>query len=137
MEKRLSADARLHTCPYCGTTVSPYYYGHSDYPYRADYGPRMMCLRCDAHVGCHNGDPSKPMGTVANATDRSWRRIIHAKIDPLWKRETGPAKRKARKRMYARLSDALGREAHASWENGAGLLELVDAARLVVAGWER
>ena len=126
-----------HACPYCGGPLQTVHHGAAAYPYRKDYGPRLLCPPCDAHVGFHEGDVDRPLGTVANSTDRAWRRIIHNIIDPLWKAETGRNRRRARKRLYARLSDALGREAHASWENGSGLLELLDAARTVAANWTK
>lgn len=77
--------------------------------YGRNYGNSYMCYfckDCDAYVGCHN-NTKNPLGTMANAELREWRKKAHAHIDPLWK--TG---RLGRGEMYMWLKEKLGREIH-------------------------
>jgi hypothetical protein len=87
-------------CPYCGKqavlTDSVEIYGRS-------YGMVWLC-RCLpelSYVGCHKGT-EKPLGTLANAETRTWRKKAHKKFDPLWKSGT-----MTRKAAYAWLQEAL------------------------------
>jgi DNA-directed RNA polymerase subunit RPC12/RpoP len=72
------------TCPYCGERAvlkdSSAVYGRS-------YGMIYICWnypQCDAYVGVHRGS-TLPLGTMANAELREWRKKAHAAFDPLWK----------------------------------------------------
>ena len=68
-------------CPYCNEKAvlvdSAIVYGRS-------YGVIWRCPQtCDAYVGVHKGS-NAPLGTLANAELRAWRRKAHAAFDPLW-----------------------------------------------------
>lgn len=86
-------------CPYDGTKAllidSAEIYGVS-------YGYAYRCPKCGAFVGCHKGT-SSPLGTLADAELRAWRKKAHRAFDPTWKR--GKMKRKA---AYAWLSEQMG-----------------------------
>lgn len=91
-------------CPYCGATVeckdSAIIYGRS-------YGMIWICTNypnCDAYVGCH-GSGKNPLGRLANAELREWKKKAHAAFDPIWK-----SKRKSRHGAYKWLSERLNIE---------------------------
>ena len=70
------------SCPYCGgwaelVDSAEVYGGRS-------YGNVWLCRRCDAYVGCHAGT-DEPLGTLADAETRHWRKRAHASFDPLWR----------------------------------------------------
>ena len=46
-----------------------------------------MCSPCDAYVGTHKRT-GEPLGTLANATLRNYRKRVHATFDPVWKQGT-------------------------------------------------
>jgi len=88
-------------CPYCNAEAklvdSAVVYGRS-------FGPIWLCPNypdCDTYVGVHKGT-QKPLGTLANAELREWRKSVHAAFDPLWK--GGPW---SRDRAYRWLQAAL------------------------------
>lgn len=69
-------------CDYCGEKAelvdSRVIYGRS-------YGHKVwLCRKCMAYVGCHKGT-DKPLGRLANAELRYWKRRAHDAFDPLWK----------------------------------------------------
>lgn len=69
-------------CPYCGCDAR---LADSKIIYGRSYGLVFICLnypRCDAYVGVRSG---KPMGTMANAELREYRKLAHATFDRLWK----------------------------------------------------
>ena len=73
------------TCPYCGSKAvlvsSAVVYGGRD------FGRIWCCPRwpqCDSYVGCHRGT-KRPLGSLANAELRAWRRRAHAVFDRLWR----------------------------------------------------
>lgn len=85
----------MTTCPYChrpaelvtGATLFPAHPTLRDKNF-------WRCDLCDAHVGTHRadipgvqkglGDGTVPMGTLANAETRSWRKTLHEEFDALW-----------------------------------------------------
>lgn len=86
------------TCPVCGSGArledSKIIYGKS-------YGLAWVCdsfPKCDTYVGCHKGTAT-PLGELANAEIRTWRKKTHARLDPLWK-----SKKYNRKELYQELS---------------------------------
>jgi hypothetical protein len=93
-------------CPYCGKTSefidsSEIYHGRS-------YGMIYICRPCQAWVGCHK-DCDEPLGTLANAELRAWRKMAHARFDPLWKnKKSGGTGRMTRTGAYRWLARALG-----------------------------
>ena len=44
-----------------------------------------LCRNCMAYVGVHKGT-DKPLGRLANAELRYWKKRAHAVFDPLWQR---------------------------------------------------
>ena len=79
------------TCPECGKLAtlvdSEIVYGHS-------YGPIWYCdcVKGSVYVGCHKGT-TNPLGTMANARLRYYRKRAHAAFDPLWKGKTATMSR--------------------------------------------
>ena len=93
-------------CPYCGKEAE---WCENKAIYGKNYGKSYMCYfckPCDAYVGCHQ-NTRKPLGTMANAELRDWRKKAHAVIDPLWK--DGKMKRS---QVYSMLYREFGREVH-------------------------
>lgn len=71
-------------CPYCNNEAE---WAENKAIYGRNFGNSYMCYYCkpcDAYVGCHNNS-RKPLGTMANAETRNWRKLAHAEFDPLWK----------------------------------------------------
>jgi hypothetical protein len=66
------------------------------------YGPIWLCRPCQAWVGCHAGT-DEPLGTLADAETREWRKKAHAAFDPMWK--SGPM---TRAEAYRWLAGRLG-----------------------------
>jgi len=68
-------------CDYCGTQAelvdSKIIYGKS-------YGNIYLCPKCGAYVGVHKGSDC-PLGRLANAELRYWKKAAHSAFDPLWK----------------------------------------------------
>lgn len=80
------------SCDYCGKPArlvdsAIVYEGRS-------YGPIWFCKDCQAWVGCHRGT-DKPLGRLANAELRHWKRGAHAVFDSLWRGKTRYTRRKA------------------------------------------
>lgn len=99
----------MDSCPYCG---SPVQLDDSIIIYGTSYGKVWICSqypKCDAYVGCHKGT-SKPLGRLANAELRYWKKRAHGIFDPLWQ-----SKRLDRKECYKFLQVAMkmtSKEAH-------------------------
>jgi len=93
-------------CPFCNKEAI---WTENKAIYGRNYGKSYMCYyckECDAYVGCHE-NTTKPLGTMANAELREWRKKAHAHIDPLWK--TG---KMIRSQVYLKLKEALGKDIH-------------------------
>lgn len=104
-------DVILHCCE-CGKLVTPRLTdGKEIYPHRPDlYSlPFWKCDECGNFVGCHHKTKNRtqPLGSIPNHAIRQLRKQIHAKLDPLWKTKKIP-----RGKIYAHLSDVIGREYH-------------------------
>lgn len=102
------------TCPYCGYRAQ--YLPSSEHIYNGrDYGPVWICEPCEAWVGCHKGT-TKPLGRLANAELRRWKRGVHYFFDPIWrrrferKRAEDPKYTKAHARggRYKKLAELMG-----------------------------
>lgn len=87
------------TCDYCGR---PTHYIDSAVVYGRSYGMIYYCPPCGAWVGVHRGT-NKPLGRLANAELREWKKAAHAAFDPLWQ-----AGRMRRNQAYAWLARQLG-----------------------------
>ncbi len=96
-------------CDYCQQSAelvdSVVVYGRS-------YGMIWLCRPCDAYVGVHKNSPRHaPLGRLANAELRYWKRRAHAAFDPLWQRKMARdrvSKSEARKLAYHWLAEQLG-----------------------------
>lgn len=86
-------------CDYCGHRAE---YVDSKVVYGTSYGMIYLCRRCDAYVGVHKGTDA-PLGRLANAELRHWKKVAHANFDPLWK--NGDMQRN---QAYAWLSEKMG-----------------------------
>jgi len=79
-------------CPECGEpgrlVGSAVVYGGRS------YGPIWYCdcVKGATYVGCHRGTET-PLGTMANARLRYYRKRAHAAFDPLWKNKTAKMSR--------------------------------------------
>ena len=73
-------------CDYCMGVAE---YVDSKTIYGKSYGMIYLCRRCRAYVGVHQGT-DKPLGRLANAELRRWKKAAHNAFDSLWKR--GPFK---------------------------------------------
>jgi hypothetical protein len=86
-------------CPYCAEEAV---LTDSAEVYSRSYGPIYLCRPCQAWVGVHKGT-TRPLGTLANAELREWRKRAHAAFDPLWK-----GRRMKRAVAYQRLAEIVG-----------------------------
>lgn len=68
-------------CPYCGERAE---FVDSKIVYGKSYGKIYLCRKCLAYVGVHKGT-DKPLGRLANAELRYWKKAAHAAFDPIWK----------------------------------------------------
>lgn len=68
-------------CDYCGRKAE---FVDSKIIYGKSYGMIYLCRNCMAYVGVHKGT-AKPLGRLANAQLRYWKKRAHASFDPLWK----------------------------------------------------
>lgn len=104
-------------CHYCGKE-SERVTGAQIYPHRPDlHGKRFYRCPgdCGAYVGCHEGT-IRPLGRLANAELREWKKRAHAAFDPIWisrferRREEDPKYKKgmARGGRYKKLAELLG-----------------------------
>lgn len=87
-------------CDYCGRRAE---YVDSKIIYGKSYGMVYLCRPCDAYVGVHKGS-DVPLGRLANAELRYWKKAAHAAFDPLW--QYGRFKRH-RNAAYRWLSDQM------------------------------
>ena len=73
-------------CRYCGSTVV---YTSNAEIYGKEYGTGKcyLCRNCRAFVGVHPGTDT-PLGTLANAELREWRKEAHFWFDRIWKKPT-------------------------------------------------
>lgn len=87
-------------CDYCGRKAE---FVDSKVIYGRSYGMIYLCRNCMAYVGVHQGT-SKPLGRLANAQLRYWKKQAHAAFDPLW--QYGRFKH-CRNAAYAWLADQM------------------------------
>jgi len=85
-------------CDYCGTLVE---FVDSKVIYGKSYGMIYLCPDCGAYVGVHKGT-DKPLGRLANAELREWKKAAHKVFDPLWQQGPFRGKRNAAYRWLAK-----------------------------------
>lgn len=97
-------------CPYCGSSVSLV---SSSIVYNGrDFGLIYLCdnyPNCDAYVGVHKGT-NQPLGRLANAELREWKKKAHAAFNPLY--ESGEMSRKQAYKLMQSLMNMDEKEAH-------------------------
>lgn len=108
-------------CPYCGRQAE---YVDSSVVYGRSYGMIYLCRNCMAYVGVHKGT-DEPLGRLANAKLRYWKKKAHEAFDPLWKR--GPF-RGHRSRAYRWLSKEMGLPIE---ETHIGMFDIADCQRVI------
>ena len=111
------SDTAQPACDYCGAPADRVT-GSEIYPHRNDLGHKVFwrCVPCQSWVGCHLGT-DRPLGRLANAELRNWKRAARDAFDPLWRGQTNNKKRQreAKSLAYAALARELGiprEEAH-------------------------
>lgn len=87
-------------CDYCGKQAKLV---SSTAVYDKDYGPVWYCKTCQAWVGVHKGTDI-PLGRLADAELRHWKRKAHAAFDPLWWNK----EMRTRKAAYEWLAEEMG-----------------------------
>lgn len=125
-------------CPYCNRSAE-LVTGQTIYPNRPDLHHRRfwLCRPCDAYVGCHPPGAVRkhewePMGTLADAETRIWRRRAHQAFDPLWRHGAKRLRSKRRRRAYHWLAHQLGMrfsECHIGRFDIATCMQVVDLCR--------
>lgn len=95
-------------CPYCGRQAE---FVDSKVVYGKSYGMIYLCRNCMAYVGVHKGT-DKPLGRLANAELRYWKKAAHAAFDPLWQYGFFKGRRKAAYRWLAKKMDLPLEETH-------------------------
>lgn len=100
-KKRKPIIPEVVICPYCGRKAE---FVDSSIVYGKSYGMIYLCRQDVAYVGVHKGT-AKPLGRLANAQLRFWKKKAHAAFDPLWQR--GPF-HKHRNVAYDWLSTQMG-----------------------------
>lgn len=95
------------TCPYCQQNTE--FVSSAVVYHGRDYGMIYLCRDCRAWVGVHKGT-SNPLGRLADAELREWKKKAHAAFDPTWVRRVkhGKGKGRARQQAYGWLAEALG-----------------------------
>jgi hypothetical protein len=96
-------------CPYCHAPAEKVT-GDILYAHRNDMGAKTFwrCIPCATWVGCHLGT-DVPLGRLANAELRTWKRRAHEVFDPLWRVDHSKKKKAAaRSRAYEALAHILG-----------------------------
>ena len=88
-------------CDYCGRKAELV---DSKVIYGTSYGMMYLCRHCNAYVGCHKGT-DRPLGRLADAELRYWKKAAHAVFDPLWRKGRFQGHRQA---AYAWLADQMG-----------------------------
>lgn len=88
-------------CPYCGRKAE---YVDDKVIYGRSYGMAYLCRHCMAYVGVHKGT-DKPLGRLANAELRYWKKAAHAAFGPLWQRGRFKGRRNA---AYNWLAQKMG-----------------------------
>lgn len=85
--------------------------GREIYPTRHDLHalPFWRCDICGNYVGCHHKTqcPTKPLGCIPTAEIRYLRRLIHARLDTLWK-----GRKMDRSCVYDAISQRIGYPYH-------------------------
>ena len=71
-------------CQYCGKLAE---FVDSREIYGKSYGMIYLCRKCNAYVGVHKNTKT-PLGILANAELREWKKRAHFYFDWIWKSKT-------------------------------------------------
>lgn len=69
-------------CDYCGGLAE--YVDSAEIYNGTSYGMIYLCRPCRAYVGVHKGT-NRPLGRLADAQLRYWKKKAHDAFDPIWK----------------------------------------------------
>lgn len=86
-------------CDYCG---KPTRFVDDSIVYGRSFGMIYYCRECRAWVGVHRGT-DQPLGRLADAELRKYKKAAHAAFDPIWRRT-----QMTRKAAYKWLAAQLG-----------------------------
>lgn len=132
MPKRSRRDALAPRCPVCrlpgALRNARQVYGRDIQ--KGGKGALIWCCEaCDTRVGCHPRT-KVPLGSMADAETRAWRKAAHAAFDPLWRNRS-----MRRSAAYALLADCIGTPQD---QTHIGLFD-VDRCKQVIAAmaWHR
>ena len=106
-------------CNYCG---KPARLVDSSCVYGRSYGMIYYCADCNAWVGVHRHN-NKPLGILANAQLRQYKKRAHLYFDRLWK-----SKRMTRSEAYEWLSKQLGKKPE---KTHIGMFEVGDCQQVI------
>lgn len=95
-------------CGYCGGRAE---FVDSKIIYGRSYGMIYLCRKCNAYVGVHKGS-DLPLGRLANAQLRRWKRAAHDAFDPLWQSGSFRGCRKAAYRWLSERMELPAEETH-------------------------
>jgi hypothetical protein len=111
-------------CPYCDNAAKLV---DSAIVYTRSYGLIWHCAPCKAWVGVHKNSPNHvPLGRLANAELREWKKRAHSAFDRLWKEGALMSRTEAYKALQERLGMTKS-EAH------IGKFDVADCKRVVEA----
>lgn len=111
--------AREVCCNYCNKIAN---FTDSSIVYGKSYGMIYYCSDCKAWVGVHKGT-DKPLGILANAELREWKKLAHFWFDNLWK-----SGKMNRSMAYKWLSEQMHKPPS---ETHIGMFEVEDCKRVV------
>lgn len=97
----MSGTAIKVVCHYCNSTAV---FVDSKVIYKKSYGMIYLCPKCNAYVGVDKGT-NKPLGILADAQLRYWKKQAHEHFDSIWKKRY-----MSRASLYKRLSEELGKK---------------------------
>jgi hypothetical protein len=120
--RSLTAKYFPNGCIYCN---APVIFTDSKIVYGKSYGNIYLCSLCDAYVGIHK-DSDEPLGRLADAVLRHWKKQAHDAFDQLWK---GKSKIMKRHEAYKLMQNLMGLDpdfAHIGLFNEEQCQELIE-----------
>lgn len=115
-------------CPFCKKEAK---WCENKEIYGKNFGKSYMCYYCkdcDAYVGCHQNS-ERPLGTMANAELREWRKKAHSVLDPVWQSRSHG--NKSRKHIYRILGEYFDREIHIAESDIEQCQEIIKTVNLL------
>lgn len=113
-------------CPYCGNEAE---FLTSKEFYGKDFGTNLyVCRPCNAYVGTH-GKGKTPLGTMANAQLRTWRKAAHSIFDPLWKGKNREFSRSGAYGWMQKVMELPAEQAHIALFNEEQCKQLIEKVK--------